>query len=102
MYNNFLKKKPFFVAEISANHNGSIKLAKKLISTAKKNGADAVKLQTYSPETITINSKRPEFKIKKGLWKGYYLWDLYKKAHTPFSWHKELFNYAKKKKNNLL
>jgi pseudaminic acid synthase len=96
MYNNFFKKKPLFIAEISANHNGSIKLAKKLIWTAKQNGADAVKLQTYSPNTITINSKRTEFKIKKGLWRGNYLWDLYKKAQTPFSWHKELFNYAKK------
>ena len=91
-------KKPFFIAEISANHNGSLKLAKKLILTAKENGADAVKLQTYSPHTITLNSKRAEFKIKEGLWKGYYLWNLYKKAQTPFVWHKELFNYARKNK----
>ena len=98
MYNKIFKKKPFFIAEISANHNGSLKLAKKLIFTAKQNGADAVKLQTYSPDTITLNSKRAEFKIKEGLWKGYYLWNLYKKAQTPFSWHKELFNFAKKNK----
>lgn len=98
MYNKLFKKKPFFIAEISANHNGSLKLAKELIKTAKKNGADAVKLQSYSPETITLNSKRSEFKIKEGLWKGNYLWDLYKKAQTPFSWHKELFNYARKQK----
>jgi len=69
-----------------------------LILTAKENGADAVKLQTYSPHTITLNSKRAEFKIKEGLWKGYYLWNLYKKAQTPFVWHKELFNYARKNK----
>jgi len=99
MLKNFFKKKPFFIAEISANHNGSIKLAKKLILNAKKYGADAVKLQTYSPETITLNSRRPEFKIKNGLWKGFYLWDLYKKYQTPFKWHKELFNFAKK--NNI-
>ena len=98
MYNKIFKKTPFFIAEISANHNGSLKLAKKLILTAKQNGADAVKLQTYSPHTITLNSKRAEFKIKEGLWKGYYLWDLYKKAQTPFAWHKELFNFAKKNK----
>jgi len=98
MYNKIFKKKPFFIAEISANHNGSLKLAKKLILTAKENGADAVKLQTYSPHTITLNSKRAEFKIKEGLWKGYYLWNLYKKAQTPFVWHKELFNYARKNK----
>ena len=89
-------KSPFLIAEISASHNGKIQNAKKLIHTAKKYGADAVKLQTYSPETITLNSKNKYFKIKKGPWKNYYLWDLYKKGHTPFSWHKELFEYAKK------
>ena len=98
MYNKIFKKKPFFIAEISANHNGSLKLAKKLILTAKENVAEAVKLKTYSPHTITLNSKRAEFKIKEGLWKGYYLWNLYKKAQTPFVWHKELFNYARKNK----
>jgi sialic acid synthase SpsE len=93
---NLLKKIPFFVAEISANHNGSIIHAKKLIKIAKKYGADAVKFQTYTPETLTINSNKSEFKIKQGLWKGKTLWDLYKKAQTPFEWHKELFDYAKK------
>jgi pseudaminic acid synthase len=87
---------PFFVAEVSANHNGSLAKAKKLIHTAKKNGADAVKIQSYSPSTMTLNSKKFYFKIKKGLWKNYYLWDLYKKAQTPFRWHNELFSYAKK------
>ncbi len=91
-------KSPFFVAEISANHNGKIQNAKKLIYNAKKYGADAVKLQTYSPETITLKSKNKYFKIKKGPWKNYYLWDLYQEGHTPFSWHKELFEYAKKLK----
>jgi len=91
-----MKNLPFFVAEISANHNGSLTKAKKLIYTAKKFGADAVKIQSYSPSTMTLNSKKFYFKIKKGLWKNYYLWDLYNKAQTPFSWHKELFSYAKK------
>jgi len=95
---NPLKKTPFFVAEISANHNGSLIHAKKLIKIAKKYGADAVKLQTYTPDTLTIKSNRPDFKIRGGLWNKKTLWDLYEKAQTPFEWHKELFNYAKKLK----
>ena len=95
---NPLKKTPFFVAEISANHNGSLLHAKKLIKIAKKYGADAVKLQTYTPDTLTIKSNKLDFKIKGGLWNGRTLWDLYKKAQTPFEWHEELFNYAKKLK----
>jgi pseudaminic acid synthase len=102
MYNliskNPLKKTPFFVAEISANHNGSLSHAKKLIQIAKKYGADAVKLQTYTPDSLTIKSNKPDFKIRGGLWNGKTLWDLYEKAHTPFEWHKELFDYAKKLK----
>ena len=93
---NLLKKTPFFVAEISANHNGSLLHAKKLIRLAKIYGANAVKLQTYTPDTLTINSNKPDFKIRGGLWNGKTLWDLYKKAQTPFEWHEELFNYAKK------
>ncbi len=96
IFNNLLKKTPFFVAEISANHNGSLIQAKKLIKTAKIYGADAVKLQSYKPETITIESKKKDFVISGGLWNGNTLWDLYKKAQTPFEWHKELFDYAKK------
>jgi pseudaminic acid synthase len=95
---NPLKKTPFFVAEISANHNGSLVHAKKLIKIAKKYGADAVKLQTYSPDTLTVKSNRPDFKIRGGIWNGKTLWDLYEKAQTPFEWHRELFNYAKKLK----
>jgi pseudaminic acid synthase len=95
---NPLKKTPFFVAEISANHNGSLLHAKKLIKIAKKYGADAVKLQTYIPETMTIESNKLDFKIRGGLWNGKTLWDLYEKAQTPFEWHKELFDYAKKLK----
>jgi len=95
---NPLKKIPFFVAEISANHNGSLLHAKRLIEVAKKYGADAVKLQTYTPDTLTIKSNKSDFKIRKGLWNGKTLWDLYEKAQTPFEWHKELFNHAKKLK----
>ena len=88
-------KKTYFVAEVSANHCGSILIAKKLIKCAKINGADAVKLQTYTADTMTIKSNKKYFKIRNGLWKGYNLWDLYEKAHTPLKWHKELFKYAK-------
>ncbi len=95
---NPLKKTPFFIAEISANHNGSLFHAKKLIEIAKKYGADAVKLQTYTPDTLTIKSNKPDFKIRGGLWNGKTLWDLYEKAQTPFEWHKELFDWAKKLK----
>ena len=95
---NPLKKTPFFVAEISANHNGSLLYAKKLIKIAKKYGADAVKLQTYTPDTLTIKSNKPDFKIRGGLWNEKTLWDLYEKAKTPFEWHKELFDYARKLK----
>ena len=98
IYKNPLKKTPFFVAEISANHNGSLLHAKKLIKIAKKYGADAVKLQTYTPNTLTIKSSKPDFKIIGGLWNGKTLWDLYEKAQTPFEWQKELFDYAKKLK----
>ena len=91
-------KPPFLIAEISANHCGKIEMAKKLIKCAKINNADAVKLQTYTADTMTINSRKKNFIIQKGLWKNYSLWDLYNKAHTPWAWHKELFNYAKKLK----
>lgn len=96
-----LKKKPFIIAEISANHNGSLKLAKKLILSAKKNGADAVKIQSYIPSSMTINSKKKDFIIKKGLWKNQKLWNLYEKAQTPFEWHNELFKFSRSKKINL-
>ena len=89
-------RKPFLVAEISANHCGDFKMAKKLIKCAKDNNADAVKLQTYNADTMTIKSNKKYFKIKNGLWKNYNLWDLYLKAHTPFEWHNKLFEYAKK------
>ncbi|MDB2527643.1 pseudaminic acid synthase [Candidatus Pelagibacter bacterium] len=93
-----LNRYPTLVAEISANHNGSLSNAKKLIQLAKKSGFDYVKLQTYEPQTMTLNSKKKEFKIKKGLWKNKTLWDLYTKAQTPFGWQEKLFDYCKKLK----
>ena len=89
---------PFLIAEISANHSGSLNKAKKLIKEAKETGADAVKLQTFDANMMTINSSNKDFLIKNGIWKGYKLWDLYKKAQTPLEWHYELFKFAKKLK----
>ena len=86
---------PFIIAEISANHNGSIDNALQLISLAKQSGADAVKLQTYTPNTITVDSQRNEFYIKDGKWAGQSLYNLYQNAHTPWDWHEELFAFAK-------
>ena len=91
-----IKKIPFLIAEISANHCGNFNLAKKLIKCAKQSNANAVKLQTYTADTMTIKSKKKYFKIKNGLWKGYNLWELYNEAHTPLKWHKRLFDYGKK------
>jgi len=87
---------PYIVAEMSANHNGKIKNAIKIIKSAKHAGADAIKIQTYNPDSLTIPSKRKEFVIKKGLWKNFTLYDLYKKASTPLEWQKDLFTEAKK------
>lgn len=86
--------KPYIIAELSANHGGSIDAAKEAIISAKKCGASAVKIQSYTPETITLNSDKPDFIIKEGIWSGYTLHDLYTKAHTPFEWHAELFKFA--------
>ncbi len=87
---------PYIVAELSANHNGSLDNAIKIIEMAKNSGADAIKMQTYTPDTITINSNKSDFIINDGLWSGRSLYNLYKEAHTPWEWHKTLFDYAKK------
>ncbi len=86
---------PYIIAELSANHGGSIDVAKESIRLAKESGASAVKIQSYTPDTMTIDSKKSDFFIADGLWKGYTLFDLYKEAYTPFEWHEELFRYAK-------
>lgn len=89
-------KPPYIIAEMSANHNGDIENAYKIIKAAKQAGADAVKMQTYKPDTITLDCDSEDFQIREGLWKGYRLWDLYEWAHTPWEWHKPLFDYARK------
>ncbi len=86
---------PYIVAEMSGNHNQSIEKAFKLINKAKESGADAIKIQTFTPDTITINHNSPEFFVKGGIWDGRKLYDLYEEAHTPWDWHKKLFEYAK-------
>ncbi len=86
----------FVVAELSANHLQDLDLALKTIEAIKESGADAVKLQTYTPDTITLNVKNEHFMIKEGtLWDGQYLYDLYKKAYTPWEWHEKLFSFAR-------
>jgi len=87
---------PYVIAEMSANHNGDINNAYRIIDMAKVSGADAVKLQTYHPDTITIDMNTPEFMIEGGLWDGQSLYELYKGAFMPWEWHKPLFDYAKK------
>lgn len=88
--------KPYIIAEMSGNHNGDINRAIELIRAAKEAGADAVKLQTYTADTITIDHDSEEFMVRGGLWDGCKLYDLYKKAHTPWQWHQRLFDEAKK------
>jgi len=86
---------PYVIAEMSANHNGNIETAFKLIEAAKQAGADAVKLQTYRPDTITLNCDSEDFLIRGGLWDGRTLYDLYQEAHMPWEWHAPLFAHAR-------
>lgn len=90
-----LDQPPYIIAELSANHNGSMETALEIIKQAKICGADAVKLQTYKADTITLNSQNEEFMIRGGLWDGQSLYELYEKAHLPWDWHKPLFDYAR-------
>ena len=85
---------PYIIAELSANHNGDLEQALRIVDSAKAMGADAVKLQTYRPDTITLNANTDDFVVKGGLWDGRTLYDLYEEAHTPWDWHKPLFEHA--------
>jgi len=87
---------PYVIAELSANHNGKLETALEIIKEAHKAGADAIKLQTYTADTITLNSDADEFKIHGGLWGGKTLYQLYQEAHMPWEWHRPLFEYAQK------
>lgn len=87
---------PYIIAELSANHNGKLETALKIIEEAKKAGADAVKLQTYTADTITLDSDAEEFQIHGGLWDGKNLYQLYKEAQMPWEWHETLFEHARK------
>lgn len=89
-------ERPFVIAELSANHNGNLDNAVRLIEAAQAAGADAVKLQTYRPETITLDCTDEAFRIRGGLWDGRTLFDLYRQAHTPWEWHRPLFDHARR------
>lgn len=86
---------PYVIAEMSANHNGNIETALRIIEEAKRAGADAIKMQTYTADTLTLNCNLPDFQINDGLWAGRTLYELYEWAHTPWGWHKSLFSRAR-------
>ena len=92
---------PYIIGEISANHNGDIQNVYKLIDIAKSSGASAVKIQTYTADTMTVDSLEEEFMLRGGLWDGRNLYDLYKEATLPWDWHKDIFDYAKNKEITL-
>lgn len=86
---------PYVICELSGNHNGSLSRALSLIDAAAETGCDAIKLQTYTPDSLTIDCDRPDFKLDGGLWAGRTLYELYREAHTPFEWHEALFERAR-------
>lgn len=87
--------KTFIIAEMSANHNQHKDVAIETIRAAKKAGADAIKIQTYTADTLTLNCNKPDFVLGKGLWEGETYYGLYQKAYTPWEWHEEIFHVAK-------
>jgi len=95
MENIFIDNKCFIIAELSANHGGDIEVAKQTIRAAKRAGVDAIKLQTFTADTITLDSSNDDFLIKGTIWNGQKLYDLYKEASLPWAWHEELFKTAK-------
>ena len=90
-------KRPYIVAEMSGNHNGSLDRALALVDAAADAGADAIKIQTYTADTMTVDVKHPRFQISKGhdLWSGEYLYQLFERAHTPWEWHEAIFERAR-------
>lgn len=92
-------KRPYIVAEMSGNHNGSLDRALALVDAAAEAGAHAIKIQTYTADTMTVDVKHERFQLSKGheLWGGEYLYDLYQRAHTPWEWHKPIFDRAREK-----
>lgn len=90
-----VNQRPKVIAELSANHDGSLDKALRTVRAAAEAGADAIKIQTYTPDSITLNSQRPEFFLQSGPWKGRSLYDLYEEAHTPLDWHPTLFKTAR-------
>ncbi|MEL6679531.1 MAG: pseudaminic acid synthase [Pseudomonadota bacterium] len=85
---------PYIICELSGNHNGSLERALSLVDAAAATGADAIKMQTYTADTLTMDHDGPGFRIEGGLWDGRTLYDLYSEAHTPFAWHKPIFDRA--------
>lgn len=96
IYNRLINENVYMIAEMSANHGGDLERAKEIIYQAKKSGADCIKIQTYTADTMTVDSNKKYFRINGGLWDGYNLYELYKQAYTPWEWTEELHSIAKR------